>query len=80
MTECLLFEHTRRGRSEMVRAIVSEYRGARFLDLRKWVDSTEGPKATRQGCTVPIERIGELGAALVAFAKEFDSSEPEIES
>lgn len=80
MTERLLFEHMRRGGSEKVRAIVSEYRGARFLDMRKWVDTNEGPKATRQGCTVPLERIGELGAALVAFAMEFGSSEPEVET
>lgn len=63
----VLFEFAKRGGTTF-RVAVRAFRGTRFLDVREWVPDGTGHKATRKGATMPLERMGALGAALVAHA------------
>ena len=56
-----------RGRGKILRLALREYRGHRFLDLREWVESSEGLRATPKGCTVPLDAVGALHEALGAY-------------
>lgn len=51
-----------------VRAELSLFNRKRFLNLRLWVSSPNGFIPTREGVTIPLEAIGELGDALSAYA------------
>ena len=68
MSGRVLFEWRKRG-GQFVRAMIAEYNGSRFLDIREWAERDGQPLATRKGATWPLEAIGELGEALVAESR-----------
>jgi hypothetical protein len=49
---------------ELVRVQLAKFRRCTFLDVRVWVPDGTGHKATRQGVTIPLERLWELREAL----------------
>lgn len=53
-----------------------EYKGRQFFELRLWAGQ-HGDKATGKGVTLPIERVGELGRALTAYAEQKAHRPPE---
>ena len=57
---------------EEIRVALSEYAGARFLHVRVYVLTTDGPKPTRQGVTVPLRNVGLSAEAVVAHAREIE--------
>ncbi len=59
----------RRG-ADLLRFMEREYRGTRFAELRAWYESDGGWKHGAKGCTMPVDSIGELGRALVAYAEK----------
>jgi hypothetical protein len=65
MSGPVIFEHPHRG--HLVRLEVTNFKGRDFANLRKWYASTDGWKPTREGCTIPLEQLGRLTAALMAY-------------
>lgn len=66
MSAGILFEQPQRG--DVWRLEVTEYEGRTFGNLRKWYRDREGTlKPSREGVTIPLERLRELEAALVAY-------------
>ena len=61
----MLFEHERRG--HLWRLEVSDYRGRTFANWRKWYSDGGEWKPTREGCTMPIDKLGELTACLLSY-------------
>ncbi len=65
MSGTVLFEHRHRG--HLWRLEVASFRGRTFANWRKWY-STDGEwKPCREGCTMPLEGLGDLMAALMAY-------------
>ena len=58
----LLFEQTHRG--QVWRLEITSHDGRTFGNWRKWYWSGDTLKPTREGCTVPLERLPELETAL----------------
>lgn len=65
MSGPVLFEQSHRG--HLWRLEITSFKGQEFANWRKWYASPEGWKPTRDGCTVPLDRLGELTAALMAY-------------
>lgn len=59
----VLFEHRHRG--HIWRLEVADFRGRSFANWRKWYPTDEGWRPTREGCTIPLEELGGLTAALM---------------
>lgn len=54
-------------RGGLILAGEREYKGAVFFELRYWAEG--GTKATKQGVTIPPDKVAELAAALNAYAE-----------
>ena len=52
----------------LLRFMVREYQGKTFAELRAWYRKDDEWRHGLKGCTMPLERIGELGTALTAYA------------
>jgi len=65
MSGATLFEQPYRG--DVWRLEVTSHDGRTFGNWRKWYWAGDTLTPTRQGCTIPLERLGELEAALVAY-------------
>ncbi len=65
MTGALLFEVVHRG--DVWRLVVDDYQGRTFANWRKWWQDGDTVKPTRQGVTIPLERLAELHAAIGAY-------------
>lgn len=65
MSELVLFEQSYRG--NRWRLEVATHRKRTFVNWRKWYAKDESWKPTREGCTIPLERLGELTAALMRY-------------
>lgn len=65
MSGPILFEQKHRG--HVWRLEVNTYKGKTFGNWRKWYADGDGWKPTREGCTVPLERLPDLMASLMAF-------------
>lgn len=65
MSGPVLFEHRHRG--HLWRLEVASFKGRTFANWRKWYADGEGWKATREGCTMPLDGLGALMASLMAF-------------
>lgn len=64
--ECLI---DRGGKTRIVLKL-SDFRGKKYLDIRKWYEDDEGEwKPTRKGLTLPLENVPELVKELQRFAK-----------
>lgn len=72
MSAAPLFEQSYRG--EVWRLDVSRHDGRTFGNWRKWYWAGETLKPTREGCTIPLERLPELEAALRAWRESKGSS------
>jgi len=59
----ILMDCPKRG-GELVRVQIATFKRSTFLDVRTWVPEGTGHKATRQGATIPLERLWELREAL----------------
>lgn len=71
------FEWPKR-RGEVVRAQISVLNGTKFLNIRVWVPNAAGElEPTRKGATLPLESIGELGAALCRVDLLMRSEQPQ---
>ena len=53
-----------------------ELGGRRFFDVRLW--AAGGATATKKGITLPLDAVGELGRALVAYADARRSDGPPV--
>ena len=65
MTGALLFEGTHRG--DRWRLEVASHQGRTFINWRKWWSDDGQWKPTRQGVTIPLQRMNELHAAIGAY-------------
>lgn len=65
MTGAVLFELADRG--DVWRLEVVEYQGRTFGNWRKWWRDGEALKPTKQGVTIPLERLPALHAAIGDF-------------
>ena len=61
----VLFEQTYRG--DVWRLEVTNHEGRTFGNWRKWYRSGDTWQPTRQGVTIPLERMSELHAAIGAY-------------
>jgi hypothetical protein len=69
MNDAILYELKKPG-GDVVRLMLTEYRGRRYADIRLWADKgSEGHIATRKGVTVPIEHLGALAEAFTKAAE-----------
>ena len=64
MSGAILFEQPYRG--DVWRLEIANHDGRRFGNWRKWYRDGDTLKPTRQGVTIPLERLSELHAALTA--------------
>lgn len=78
MSDALLFEVTHRG--DRWRLEVSSHQGRTFLNRRKWWSDGGNWKPTRQGVTIPLERMRELHAAIGAYIALSAPTEPQTAS
>lgn len=62
----VLFEHAK-GRGLMVRCSIRMFKNHRFFELREWVESSEGPKPTGKGATLPLGSLTALHRALGVY-------------
>lgn len=69
-----IFEQCYRG--DVWRLEVSTHEGRTFGNWRKWYLDGEALKPTRQGVTIPLERLEELSAGLTAYFAAKSSDEP----
>lgn len=60
---------SKNGREE-VRVSVEEYLGHRYLDVRQYHVTADGPLATRKGVTVPLAKLDDFAAAVADVARE----------
>ena len=60
---------------ELIRLSVSEYKGNRHADLRRFYRSGDEWKHGRQGCPVPLWTLAELHAALGAWLEQTATSD-----
>ena len=58
----VLFEQTYRG--DVWRLEVATHNGRTFGNWRKWYHHGDTLRPTKQGVTIPVERLGELQLAL----------------
>ena len=58
----VLFEQTYRG--DVWRLEVATHKGRTFGNWRKWYRDGDAFKPTKQGVTIPVERLGDLQSAL----------------
>lgn len=65
MTGAILFEQPYRG--DVWRLEVARHDGRTFGNWRKWYRDGDTLKPTRQGVTIPLERLPELAEALAAY-------------
>jgi len=61
----VLFEQERNG--QLWRLEIVSYRGRTFTNWRKWYSASGEWKPTKQGCTMPLERLADLTACLMAY-------------
>jgi len=78
MSDALLFEVTHRG--DRWRLEVAHHQGRTFLNWRKWWCDDGEWKPTRQGVTIPLERMSELHAAIGAYIAANAPTGPQIAS
>lgn len=61
-----------RGKGEVLRIEISEYKGKKLLNLRIWYTDKEGElKPTQKGVTVSPESYGELKEAILEAGGRF---------
>ena len=48
-----------------LRATLDEFRGSRYLNLRHWAETEDGPRPTRKGITIKLHELGPVTEALV---------------
>ncbi len=65
MSGAILFEQPYRG--DVWRLEVAEHDGRTFGNWRKWYREGETWKPTRQGVTIPLERLAELGESVAGY-------------
>ena len=65
MSGAILFEQPYRG--DVWRLEIASHEGRSFGNWRKWYREGDTLKPTRQGVTIPLERLSELHAALAAY-------------
>ena len=65
MSGAVLFEQPYRG--DVWRLEIASHDGRTFGNWRKWYREGDTLKPTRQGVTIPLERLAELYAALGAY-------------
>lgn len=61
----ILWEHPHGG--NLLRFAIRSYKGKSFAELRSWYPAADGWRHGAKGCTMPLERIGELGRALTGY-------------
>lgn len=71
----LIFEQPYKG--HLWRLEISHYRGHARGNWRKWYQDQGEWKPTKEGCTIPLERVPELAGALTAYAATMAPSGPE---
>ena len=65
MSGAILFEQPYRG--DVWRLEIASHEGRTFGNWRKWYRDGDTLKPTRQGVTIPLERLSELHAELGAY-------------
>ena len=62
-------------REGLILAGEREFKGATFFELRYW--AAGGTQPTKQGVTIPPEKVGELAAALRTYAENRQATSAE---
>ncbi|MEN3973796.1 hypothetical protein [Emcibacter sp. SYSU 3D8] len=75
MSGVVLFEHSHRG--NVWRLEVATHNGHTFLNWRKWYWDGEAFKPTREGCTIPLERLPDLMDGVASWLSGDGASEAE---
>jgi hypothetical protein len=78
MSGVVLFEQRHRG--DVWRLEVAAHEGRTFGNWRKWWWDGDTLKPSKQGATIPLERLGELHAAIGAYLDGNALSGPQIAS
>lgn len=66
MRDTILFEQPYR--NSVWRVVISQYRDKTFANLRRWYrDDEGGMKPTREGFTMPLDRLDDLANALAEW-------------
>ena len=65
MIPAILFDQPYRG--DVWRLEVASHGGRTFLNWRKWYRDDDTLKPSREGVTIPLERLPELAASLDAY-------------
>lgn len=72
MSDPIIIKDIDRGRGEVIRIEVSEYKGKKFLNLRIWYTDKEGVlKPTQKGVAFTPEMYEELKAAILEAGSKF---------
>jgi len=74
MSGAVLFEHHHHG--YVWRLQVASHNGRTFLNWRKWYLDGDTFKPTKEGCTMPLERLEELEAALASWRADNATIKP----
>jgi|GEM_PF-1221733 len=75
MISHLLFEHPKRG--DTLRVTVDTLHGRTYANFRKWYGEPDQLRPTRQGVTIPLERLPALHASIGAYLRDNPLSGPE---
>jgi hypothetical protein len=70
----VIFEHAKTGNRLLI-AKLDEFKGHRFVNIREWVNGSEGRTPTKKGVSVPLGVMKRLGEALVAFSPADDAGD-----
>lgn len=68
MTGVTLFEQLFKG--EVWRLEVVTYKGRCFVNFRKWYRVGDELRPSKEGCTIPLERLPELYKALGSYLSD----------
>ena len=72
----ILFEQRYRG--DLWRLEIAFHKGSARGNWRKWFRDDEGNwRATKEGCTIPLERIPELAGSISAYLEQKALSAPQ---
>ncbi|EQA60502.1 transcriptional coactivator p15/PC4 family protein [Leptospira alexanderi] len=70
----IIIREVDKGRGEVIRVEVSEYKGTKYLNLRIWYTDKDGEKKpTQKGIAIPPELYDEIKKAIIEAENEVKS-------
>ncbi len=65
-----------KNKREILALSLSMFKGNLYVDLRAWLTTDDGPRATQKGVSINVERIPALIAGLHRVQAELDKAGP----